>query len=221
MIILKSIGNIGNEKQSLPTLLGCIENDRIPTEVKLAAIEALRRKPCSQTRNSKLIEMYRNHKVLPAISCILFQHDHLERSIFHRKGLVVAKLSSSIPRTTTQMFMSWPSASRHYRRLLNMLTISSEVVRISFSASYDRQVFCSFPQVPIADIASIDCQQGEQSVSQSGFYFLSQPRRCLDCTHGTESSVIVVTKSYSKLLPRHHRFLPTYIHPLIVHVSYP
>lgn len=63
IIILKSIGNIGYEEHSLSTILACITNSQISNAVKIAAIDALRRKPCSDQRNSKLIELFRNQKV--------------------------------------------------------------------------------------------------------------------------------------------------------------
>uniref|UniRef100_A0A8R1Y3W3 Vitellogenin domain-containing protein n=1 Tax=Onchocerca volvulus TaxID=6282 RepID=A0A8R1Y3W3_ONCVO len=62
VIILKSIGNIGHEEHSLSSLIDCIANDRIPKVVKIAAIDALRRKPCSQQRNSKITELFLDEK---------------------------------------------------------------------------------------------------------------------------------------------------------------
>uniref|UniRef100_A0A915PUL0 Vitellogenin n=1 Tax=Setaria digitata TaxID=48799 RepID=A0A915PUL0_9BILA len=62
VIALKSIGNIGYEKQSLAAILNCITGDRVAKEVKLAAIDALRRKPCSQQRNAKITELFRDRK---------------------------------------------------------------------------------------------------------------------------------------------------------------
>uniref|UniRef100_A0A183E785 Vitellogenin domain-containing protein n=1 Tax=Gongylonema pulchrum TaxID=637853 RepID=A0A183E785_9BILA len=62
VIILKSVGNIANEQHSLPSILACIDNQHIPRDVKLAAINALRRKPCSQQRNDKISKLYRDHK---------------------------------------------------------------------------------------------------------------------------------------------------------------
>lgn len=63
VIILKSIGNIGYEEHSLSAILACITNDQISNEIKIAAIDALRRKPCSHERNSKIIALFRDPKV--------------------------------------------------------------------------------------------------------------------------------------------------------------
>ncbi|VDK85846.1 unnamed protein product [Litomosoides sigmodontis] len=63
IVILKSIGNIGYEEHSLATILACIRNEQISHELKIAAIDALRRKPCSEQRNSKITELFRDPKV--------------------------------------------------------------------------------------------------------------------------------------------------------------
>ncbi|EFO23596.1 hypothetical protein LOAG_04890 [Loa loa] len=73
VIILKSIGNIGYEEHSLSAILACIANDRISIDVKIAAIDALRRKPCSDQRNSKIIELFRDQKENPEVRIISFR----------------------------------------------------------------------------------------------------------------------------------------------------
>ncbi|VBB31264.1 unnamed protein product, partial [Acanthocheilonema viteae] len=73
VIILKSIGNIGYEEHSLSAILDCITNDRISNEIKIAAIDALRRKPCSHQRNSKIIELFRDQTVNTEVRIISFR----------------------------------------------------------------------------------------------------------------------------------------------------
>ncbi|KAM3718740.1 putative apolipophorin protein [Dirofilaria immitis] len=73
IIILKSIGNIGYEEHSLSSILKCVANDRIPKEVKIAAIDALRRKPCNDQRNSKITQLFRDQKENVEVRIISFR----------------------------------------------------------------------------------------------------------------------------------------------------
>ncbi|CAG9538789.1 unnamed protein product [Cercopithifilaria johnstoni] len=73
VIVLKSIGNIGYEEHSLSTILGCIISDRISNEIKVAAINALRRKPCNHQRNNKIIELFRDQKANTEVRIISFR----------------------------------------------------------------------------------------------------------------------------------------------------
>lgn len=63
IIALKSIGNIGYEQISLSALSRCIST-ATNSIVKITAIDALRRKPCSDTRNSIIEQLYNDQKVL-------------------------------------------------------------------------------------------------------------------------------------------------------------
>ncbi|VDN05069.1 unnamed protein product [Thelazia callipaeda] len=62
VVILKAIGNIADEEHSLSTLSNCIANGRISKIIRLAAIDALRRKPCSDRRNAEIITLFFNQK---------------------------------------------------------------------------------------------------------------------------------------------------------------
>ena len=61
--ILKAIGNIANEEGSLSAIIDCFSNDEKSLDVKLAAIDALRRKPCTEERKNKIAAKFFNKKV--------------------------------------------------------------------------------------------------------------------------------------------------------------
>ncbi|VDK17474.1 unnamed protein product [Anisakis simplex] len=56
--VLKAIGNIGNEDISLTLLNDCVANEKNPLEVQLSAIDALRRKPCTDKRNKNIDHLF-------------------------------------------------------------------------------------------------------------------------------------------------------------------
>ena len=55
---LKAIGNAGRPSSALNKLIECSLNDKVPLNVSVAALEALRRFPCSKERTSKLLAAY-------------------------------------------------------------------------------------------------------------------------------------------------------------------
>ena len=49
LLTLKALGNMGVAGKSASTLARCAGNNEIPTEIRLAAMDAFRRMPCEQS----------------------------------------------------------------------------------------------------------------------------------------------------------------------------
>uniref|UniRef100_A0A158R520 Vitellogenin domain-containing protein n=1 Tax=Syphacia muris TaxID=451379 RepID=A0A158R520_9BILA len=62
IIILKSIGNIGYEMSSTAALNGFITDKSITIQIRLAAVDALRRKPCNDEREKVIVDRYFDYK---------------------------------------------------------------------------------------------------------------------------------------------------------------
>ena len=63
LMSLKSLGNMGNAPQVLPTLVRCSQNEEVPNELRVAAMQAFRRMGCSsEVRRGSLVA--NSHKVI-------------------------------------------------------------------------------------------------------------------------------------------------------------
>lgn len=62
--MLKAVGNIGFEEESTAVINNCIKKKSLNPDLTLAAIDALRRKPCNDERNKKIWELFLDTTVL-------------------------------------------------------------------------------------------------------------------------------------------------------------
>ena len=61
LMALKAIGNAGGPSTALNKLIDCSINDNVPLNVSVAALEALRRFPCSKERSNRKVYIYWCH----------------------------------------------------------------------------------------------------------------------------------------------------------------